>query len=292
MSLNRTSSNVSYTDQLKSLLHAHQTQTQNLKRDIRNESNAPRSLSPKSKPIVNSTQNNNTLRHSNAKARIPLSTDITKQMLNMSPIYGTVEEATHLTEPDMDSNATLTRSSKPTEFNVATVLADKACKNAQQTEIYITNIITKNRLEEDQKTEVNSSKMCFLQTAMIEKPSSNLLLRNSESIRPAPPVLPKPVYKRFISAHNQSTGEVASPEKMCDAKLIANEKDNYNRQYNMKTGLKLTNRKSTNNSQHNSPELLDELAAILARQKKKIDDSIEIQTVVTKPPPPPPRKMH
>jgi len=81
---------------------------------------------------------------------------------------------------------------------------------------------------------------------------------------------------------------------MCDAKLVANEKDNYNRQYNMKTGLKLTNRKSTcpNNSQHNSPELLDELATILARQKKKIDDSIEIQTVVTKPPPPPPRKMH
>jgi len=49
----------------------------------------------------------------------------------------------------------------------------------------------------------------------------------------------------------------------------------------MKTGL--TNRESTC-SQPNSPELLDELATILTRQKKKIDDALEGEAVMSSKP--------
>jgi len=258
--LNRTSSNVSYTEQLKSLLQAHQTQNQNLKRDIKKEENESKSIST---ATLVTTFNNGTLRQSNAKARIPLTTDVTKQMLNMSPIYGTVEET------------------KPTSITNGTNLiseVNKICKNTQQTESYITNNIANGQIKNGKGDEVHM-RSNYLQTAMTDRPSSNLLLRNSESIQPAPPVLPKPVYKRFTSVQNQSIDS----------------KDNYNRQYNFKTGLKLTNRNSNcpvSNPQQNTPELLDELATILAKQKKKIDDALQEDTVVSKPPQTPSKKVN
>ena len=93
-----------------------------------------------------------------------------------------------------------------------TTIVSKPCKKRPQTEVYITNSISKSHAKDEQEMEVG-----YLQTAMIEKPSSNLLLRNSETIRPAPPVLPKPVYKRFASVQNQTTN--AKDQACCSIHL-------------------------------------------------------------------------
>lgn len=78
--VNRTNSSISYTEQLKSLLHAHQIQNQILqqeasKRQSSTTIQASRTPSP---------QNTGTLK---SKPKLPLSTDITKHMINSNPIY-------------------------------------------------------------------------------------------------------------------------------------------------------------------------------------------------------------
>lgn len=79
--LNRTNSSISYTEQLKSLLHAHQIQNQILQKEASKRKSSTTTIQNSRTP---SPLNTGTLK---AKAKLPLSTDITKHMINSNPMY-------------------------------------------------------------------------------------------------------------------------------------------------------------------------------------------------------------
>lgn len=114
--LNRTMSNVSYTDQLKSLLQAHQTSQREQQTQQQQVKESSPALAPttrdKRTPSPQATSTGTLSRVANRGARIPLSTDVTKQMLSLNPVYGQDNErqpVENLTYGRMSGEGTLTR---------------------------------------------------------------------------------------------------------------------------------------------------------------------------------------
>ena len=238
----------------------------------------------------------------NAKARLPLTTDITKQMLSNtnSPTTTTTTTATsrHMSEQLIRSKS---EAPKPIE-QLASFYMDvssNAYKANNANLIQLTsnnNFFPRFNLETNKKIE--NQKIEEPEFDLQCKPKSNLLLRNSHSVQIAPPVAPKPVFKRNLNPNKNSKTTLMSSQDKNENKM-RDKDNNYNRQYNVKTGLKLTNRASmvvgssvNVLSKQENPAMHSELATILARQKKKIEDATESQSInqhVSAKPPPPPR---
>lgn len=170
----------------------------------------------------------------------------------------------------------------------------KPCKNSLQTELLLSeyqNVKNEIKIDDDKDT-VNREENPVLPHQMYEyiKPFSSHIVRNSEKVHQAPPVAPKPVFKRFNSLQPTDNHKEVSK----NIEISSNKGHNF-RKFNLNTNNipKNRNRSSTcsNNSEKNHPELISELSSILARQKKKIDDAENNQVVVSKPPAPP-RRVH
>ena len=249
--------NVSYTDQLKSLLQAHQIQKEATNTAAATTESATVNsgfMTRRTDSPVNATRN---------KAKLPLTTDLTKHMLNLNSF--TLTSSLTVSQPQQQD----------TQCSDTLMIRQKEKPEPPQRVI-----------DMEQKNQVN--KISFISEAKfdineIEFPSPPIEIfeektvprKAAKSLCEPPAVAPKPVFKRFNS---------------CSSEVREDKRDRVpSRVSEQRVSLA-----KTRSSQPCPPpnELINELSSILARQKKKIDDATDNQAVnqhISAKPPPPPR---
>ena len=237
--------NVSYTDQLKSLLQAHQIQKEAA---ASTESTANTGfMTRRTESPVNAIRN---------KAKLPLTTDLTKHMLNLNSF--TLTSSMAVSQPQ-DSDTLMRKKEKPEP-------PQRVLDMEQKNEVKISFI-------SEAKFDINETEFPSPPIEIFEE--KTVFRKAAKSLCEPPAVAPKPVFKRFnsCSAEERDDKRERVPSRVTEQRVSL-----------------AKSRSSQPCPQPN--ELINELSSILARQKKKIEDATESQSInqhISAKPPPPPR---
>lgn len=303
---------MAYTDQLKSLIQANQLKNQsedNLDSSVTQNSNKSwqNMLAPISvKTNIVSTNSNNksagnlTKSPNNKTVRIPVTTDLTKQLMNSSTLKSASENK-NATVSNLDLSFRRERPQLPqrnfeSEEQISITTSDSN-KMSISSASFNLNYATNQNIYD-----LPSPSVELLQPQFEHTSTSSSMSRNTKG--QAPPIGPKPVISRQNSCAeteqflitNQYSNEILRKKSF--------ESTNSNGNDSNRSSNGSQSRNSNNNQ--NNPHLINELSNILARQKKKLEECqtndsacIESRTTVnvvkqpsptiTKKPPPPPR---